>query len=104
MALGMSYDEFWNCDPRAYKAYREKYKISYQHENEVLWLQGMYIYEAMCNVAPRFNSLKPKKGADYPKKPYDIFPEQQAQPMSVEDKGMAKMMAWMERTNKKHGR
>lgn len=72
LAMGMSADEFWNCDPRMYRVYREKKKIELQEENERLWLQGMYVYQSMLLVAPSFNDVKPREPQEYPSKPFDL--------------------------------
>lgn len=102
MAMGMSNEEFWKCDPQLYKAYREKYKIVKEQENERLWLQGLYVYDALCRVAPRFNSLKPKKGEDYVKEPYKLKAEEK--PQSEQDIKKSKVMAWAKKVNKNYGR
>lgn len=72
LAMGMSADEFWNCDPRMYQVYREKQKIELEKENERLWLQGMYVYQAILLTAPRLNSLQPKEPLEYPSEPFDL--------------------------------
>lgn len=72
LSMGMSADEFWNCDPRMYKVYREKDRISTEKENERLWLQGAYVYQAILLAAPRLNSIQPKDPLPYPTKPLDL--------------------------------
>lgn len=72
LLMGMSADEFWNCDPRLYKVYREKDRMEMERKNEVLWLQGMYVYQAILLTAPRLNSIKPEQPEDYPQKPFDL--------------------------------
>ncbi len=52
MGYGMSYDEFWYGDPWAAKFYREAYAIQIKREDEGRWMQGVYIYEALCDVSP----------------------------------------------------
>jgi len=100
LAIGMTYEEFWNCDPRLYKVYRELYQTKKQQENERLWLQGMYTYQAILLCAPRLNSIKPKKPEKYPKEPFDIT----AKAVKKEEAaGLDIMKAWMERVNKHYG-
>lgn len=72
MSYGMSYDEFWHGDAYMTRFYREAYKIKIRQKDEELWMQGMYIYEALCKVSPILHAFS-KKGAKplpYSEKPY----------------------------------
>lgn len=74
MSIGMSYDEFWNQDVALVRAYRKADELRRRRQNEALWLQGMYIYEALCDVAPVFHAFAKKgtKPIPYAKEPYAI--------------------------------
>lgn len=78
MAIGMSYDEFWNRDVSMVRAYRKADEIRRRRQNESLWLQGMYIYEALCDVAPVFHAFAKKgtKPNPYSNEPYAITEEE----------------------------
>lgn len=52
MSYGMSYDEFWYDSPYRAKFYREAKKLNARRKDEELWLQGVYIYDALCRVSP----------------------------------------------------
>jgi hypothetical protein len=75
MSIGMSYLEFWDGDVDLVRAYRKADELRRRRENETLWLQGMYIYEALCDASPLFRtsfgkrSIKPEP---YCKEPYPI--------------------------------
>lgn len=74
MAMGMSYEEFWNGDPRMAEYYRKAEELKTEKRNLELWLQGMYIYEAIIDIAPVLHAFA-KKGAKakpYPSRPYPI--------------------------------
>lgn len=71
MSIGMTYDEFWYGEPERVVAYRKADEIRRKKLNEQLWLQGMYFYEALCDVAPILVSM-PKKDAKIQK--YSIEP------------------------------
>lgn len=74
MAMGMTPDEYWNGDPALLKAYRKMDEIRRERENEMLWLQGMYIYEAIGDLAPILHAFA-KKGTEakpYAERPYPI--------------------------------
>lgn len=74
----MSYNQYWHGDCCLVKYYRQAYRIQRDRENEKMWLQGMYIYEALCDVAPIIRAFA-KKGTtpiDYPSQPYAITKEE----------------------------
>ena len=72
MSYGMSYDEFWYGDVYRTKFYRDAYKIKVRQKDEELWLQGMYVYEALCKVSPILHAFSKKgtKPLQYSPKPY----------------------------------
>lgn len=71
MAIGMSYDEFWNGDYEAARMYREAYRLRADEANYQAWLHGRYIYEAIGAWVPLQRAFsKAKKPGDYPKEPY----------------------------------
>lgn len=75
MSIGMSYDEFWNGDVLAVKAYRKADELREKRKNFELWLQGSYIYEALCDASPLFRFTMKKgsvKPEPYVKEPYPI--------------------------------
>lgn len=75
MSIGMSYEDFWYKDVRLVEHYRKAQEYRERHRNQELWLQGMYIYEALCDASPLFR-LSMKKGVvkpePYAKEPYPI--------------------------------
>lgn len=72
MGYGMSYDEFWYKSPYRAKFYLESYKQKIRQHDENMWVQGMYIYEALCDVSPVLHAFSKKgtKPLPYSKKPY----------------------------------
>lgn len=72
MSLGMTYDEFWNQNVDMTRAYRKADEFKRRRENEVLWLQGIYVRDALiCTVGNMFSGKSAKK-QEYPKEPYPI--------------------------------
>ena len=75
MSIGMTYDEFYNQDVCMAPAYRKAAELRDKRQNQELWLQGMYVYEALCDASPLFRfsmkkgSIKPEP---YVKEPYPI--------------------------------
>lgn len=110
LAMGMTYDEFYNKDHTLTIAYREAYKMKREQINEQLWLQGAYVYEAVARLTPLFNPFaKHPKPEPYLKKPYPLFNDdksgekENAESKAVTDKGKAYMFAQMAKINSKFG-
>lgn len=74
LSIGMTYDQFWNEDCCLTKYYRQAYELKKKQKNEELWLQGMYIYEALCDVSPVLHAFAKKgtKPLKYPVEPYPL--------------------------------
>lgn len=72
MSYGMSYDEYWHGDAYVAKFYREAFELNNRHRDEEFWMQGMYVYDAICRVAPILHAFSKSgtKPLPYPEKPY----------------------------------
>jgi hypothetical protein len=73
----MTYEDYWNRDSTLVKAYRKAAKIRRDLENQQAWLNGMYVYSALCCAAPSFNSLKPRRPSKYPEQPFEFETEKE---------------------------
>lgn len=72
LSIGMSADEYWNQDCCLTEYYRAAHELRQTRKNEELWLQGLYIYEALCDASPLLHAFA-KRGtrpALYPNEPY----------------------------------
>lgn len=67
----MSSDEYWHGDPVLARAYREKHMLEVEQKNQELWLQGLYIYDA---VAVAIGNAFSKRKQKYIEKPIRITP------------------------------
>ena len=78
LSIGMTYEQFWEGDPELVKYYRKAEELKNDKKNQELWLQGMYIYEALCDVAPILHSMAKKgtKARPYPERPYALTEKQ----------------------------
>lgn len=77
MSIGMTYKEFWEEDVSLAKIYLKAWKLKQKREAEMikwqLWEQGLYIYEAICDVSPILRAFsKAKKPLPYPEKPWGL--------------------------------
>lgn len=108
----MSYDLFWNGDVDLVVSYREAYKLKCKEkadeQNYTAWLQGRYIYDALCAVSPVLHAFAKNgsKPLPYHKKPYG-FEERGNKGMqnkSAEEQKMQDMISvmskWAENVNK----
>lgn len=71
MSYGMSLDEYWYGDAYLVKFYRDAYKLKIRYDDVFMWKQGMYIYEALCDVSPILHAFSKKgtKPLQYRSKP-----------------------------------
>ena len=98
LSIGMTWDEYWNDDCIKAKYYRKADKLKRKQRNQELWLQGMYIYEAIGDMSPvlRFTmDKKPKKPLPYVNEPYPIDQQE------LEEKRMRKEKERVERMKAK---
>ena len=74
LALGMTYDQFWEQDSDLVKYYRKAQEIRFEEQNRLAWLQGMYVYEAIADIAPILHAFAKKgtKARKYSEKPYEF--------------------------------
>lgn len=87
MSIGMSYSQFWYEDCWIANMYLKSYSIKKEQLNEQFWLQGMYIYEALCDVSPVLHAFckKGTKPIPYPKEPYPLFKNKKDKKLSEEE-------------------
>lgn len=77
ISIGMTYEQFWYDDVSLTKVYLKAFQI--KEEREALknkwarWEQGLYIYEALCDVSPILRAFsKATKPLQYLKEPYGL--------------------------------
>ena len=109
MSIGMTYDEFWHKDVRLVEVYRRAEELRDKKRNQELWLQGMYIYEALCDASPLFRftmksgTIKPEP---YAKEPYpiteaDIKERERREARKKEERLKAEFAAFIDRMRQK---
>ena len=90
MAMGMSYEQFWDGDVRLVKAYREADAIRRRRKNEELWLEGVYMAEALSATVGNMFSKGNKH--QYPSEPLPITVEEQNARREREEKAKMERM------------
>ena len=94
MACGMTYDEFWNCNPERYIAYRKAHELDIKRRNEEMWLQGLYNFTAfstaLSNIHLDGKQHKPNK---YLEKPIELFEKTEEEKKIEAEKAKQKVIA-----------
>ena len=87
LSIGMSPEQYWDGDPTLVKYYRKADELKRKLRNQELWLQGMYIYEALCDVSPVLNAFANKgtKPLPYIDHPYAITNRERAEEQKLRD-------------------
>lgn len=72
MSYGMTYDEFWNGNPSRAIFYRRAAMIQVKRKDEEFWMQGVYVYDALCRVSPILHAFSKSgtKPLPYVERPY----------------------------------
>ncbi len=72
MSYGMTYDEFWNGNPSRAIFYRRAAIIQAKRKDEECWIQGVYVYDALCRVSPILHAFSKSgtKPLPYVERPY----------------------------------
>lgn len=94
----MTYELYWNSDPLIAKAYKEAYLLKCKADNEKLWLQGLYnfnaISTALSNIHLDGKSHKPNL---YLEQPIDIFEKTEEEKTKEAEKAKQKVIAQFSR-------
>ena len=108
LSIGMSAEQYWEGDCTLPKYYRKAEELRIEKRNQELWLQGMYVYEAICDVSPILHAFAKKgtKPNPYSTKPYAITAKQikrdeEEKQRQVAEKGKRFMEAMAASINKK---
>lgn len=98
----MTPNEYWDGDASLVRDYRQAEEIREDRRNQELWLQGLYVYEAIINIAPILHAFAKKgtKAKPYPAQPYPLNEkakrkEQEQKEKAVYAKGKGYMAAMM---------
>ncbi len=101
LAIGMSYAEYWEGDPKLAQYYRKAYQIKQEEINNNAWLQGVYIYDAIStalhNALRGFGKNKPP-AKEYAKQPYELNNKAKSKSAKAKEVEIEqqKAAAWME--------
>lgn len=87
----MTWDQYWYGDVWMAGAFYKAERQRIERQNQYLWMQGLYFYEAMCAVSPVLHAFAKKgtKPARYRESPYPLFGEEQEQERAAEQEQAA---------------
>jgi len=97
LAIGMSYELFWDGDPRLVKAYREAHELKTQMKNQEMWVQGIYNYHGIRTVAESvIYGISGGKGAKPKNYPSEPLPITKAEQEAATERNKQRTLAWVE--------
>lgn len=109
LSIGMTEEQFWDRDCCLVKYYREADEIRRERANQEMWLQGMYIYDALARIAPILHAFAKKgtKAQPYVEEAYPINKKKMEETQLKKEraksqKGVRYMQAYMVANNKKY--
>lgn len=92
----MSAEQFWEQDPWLAAAYRQANELRNQQKSEEMWLQGLYIHNAVAVVVG--NALAKKgKALKYMEEPIRLIPLTEAEKRAKADAERKKAVAYFSR-------
>lgn len=84
LSFGMTWEQFWLGEPELAAAYRKADRLQRRRRNEEMWLQGVYMAEALsATVGNMFSKGQKHK---YPAEPLPITAEEQQERREREER------------------
>lgn len=103
----MTEEQYWDRDCLLVKYYRDAEEIRKERLNQELWLQGMYVYDALLRASPILRPFGKKgtKPKPYTEEPYPITQKtaddaKRRREEAKSKKGMLYMQTYMAKANK----
>ena len=111
LAIGMTYEQFWEQESWLVKSYREAAKLKQEDVNYVSWLNGLYIVRALRAGVPVVVNGFVKSGngniEPYPEKPIEFAESKEEKENNQMKLQVARMQQMAEMFNatfaRKHG-
>ena len=99
----MTYEQFWYGEPRLCESFRKLHRLRIEQRNQELWLQGLYVYDAL---AVALNNSFSKKKEKYMAEPLKLFePTEDEKKRAAEEtrrKLIARLDAWKQAFDKQN--
>lgn len=108
LSIGMTEAQYWDGDCNLVLYYRRAEALRIDRKNQELWLQGAYIYDALCRVSPILHAFAKKgtKPSPYMTEPFALSEKQRNVYKTDRErkaylKNKERMRAFMAATNEK---
>lgn len=75
LSIGMTYDEYWYGSADRVIYYRKAYKMKQKRNNDLAWLNGRYVYDALKAIVPALRGLSKEPVEQYLEEPYPYTKE-----------------------------
>ena len=89
----MTYDQYWHGDPWSLKYYKDAHNLRNRRENEMLWVNGIYMVNALSVAIGNAFSKKGTPPKKYLEKPLDIFPKTEAEEAAEMERKQRELIA-----------
>lgn len=108
LSIGMTAEQYWDDDATLAYYYRKAEEIRKERVNQEMWLQGMYIYDAISRLTPVLHAFAKKgtKPQPYVEEPYAVSKKtamdaEERKAKAKSEKGRRFMEAIMAQNNKR---
>lgn len=96
----MTCEQYWHGDVLLVRAYRKAYEYRLKQQNFDAWLQGLYIYRALCDVSPILhafaeNGTKPNAYLSEPLPLFQKDPPEEEKTAEQEEAERLRALAYM---------
>lgn len=99
--MGIRAEDFWKLNFKKLRPYLLAENIKREQQNYMLWLQGLYIYDAVGAIAGQMFS-KGKK-PQYRKEPIRITPLTEQEKLDKQQEEIDKVVKWLDSLEVKDG-
>ena len=72
LEAGMTYEQYWDGDVEMVIGYRKALDRRREWQNQMLWLQGRYVYEALHAIMPALSIKTKEQIKPYIEEPFPI--------------------------------
>ena len=90
LAMGMTWTQFWIDEPELAVAYRKAEMIRKRRKNEELWLEGIYMAEALSATVG--NMFAKGQKHQYPAEPFPLTADEQQERREREERNRMERM------------
>ena len=97
----MTAAEFWDGDPWLAAAYREAARLQNQRKSEEMWLQGLYVYNALSTALGNAFRKKGAKAEKYMQEPIRVVPYSEREREAIAERERQKTIEYFNKLAKK---